>query len=112
MEVIDPVEDYLALLEEVFDFGMLRKFITRPDFSLTFDALHAVTGAYAGPILVDKLGAPASAVRCATHLLIWMTLAAEPFSPSNIHGPCHCPASCRWQHPRQICWKWYHTGDS
>ncbi|CAK0784241.1 hypothetical protein CVIRNUC_007445 [Coccomyxa viridis] len=63
VEVIDPVEDYLALLEEVFDFGMLRKFITRPDFSLTFDALHAVTGAYAGPILVDKLGASASAVR-------------------------------------------------
>ena len=93
MEVIDPVEDYLALLEEVFDFGMLRDFITRPDFSLTFDALHAVTGAYAGPILVDKLGAPASAVRCATQVLRWMTLAAEPFSSSIIYAPCHCLAS-------------------
>ena len=87
------MEDYLALLEEVFDFGMLRDFITRPDFSLTFDALHAVTGAYAGPILVDKLGAPASAVRCATQVLRWMTLAAEPFSSSIIYAPCHCLAS-------------------
>ena len=63
VEVIDPVEDYLALLEEVFDFNMLRKFITREDFSLEFDAMHAVTGAYAGPILVDALGAPASSIR-------------------------------------------------
>ena len=68
VEVIDPVEDYLALLQEVFDFDMLRNFIARPDFSLVFDALHAVTGAYAGPILVEKLGAPQSAVRYAVAL--------------------------------------------
>ena len=68
VEVIDCVEDYLALLQEVFDFEMLRNFIARPDFSLVFDALHAVTGAYAGPILVEKLGAPESAVRCAAAL--------------------------------------------
>ncbi len=65
VEVIDPVEDYLALLQEVFDFDLLRNFIARPDFSIVFDALHAVTGAYAGPILCEKLGAPQSAVRCA-----------------------------------------------
>ena len=68
VEVIDPVEDYLALLQKVFDFEMLRNFIARPDFSLVFDALHAVTGAYAGPILVEKLGARQSAVRCAAAL--------------------------------------------
>ena len=60
---MDPVADYKALLEEVFDFGLLREFIARPDFSITFDALHAVTGAYAAPILVDTLGAPASSIR-------------------------------------------------
>ena len=60
------MEDYLALLKEVFDFDLLRTFIARPDFSLTFDALHAVTGAYAGPILVDELGAPADSIRRAT----------------------------------------------
>ncbi|BDA44970.1 Phosphoglucomutase, chloroplastic [Coccomyxa sp. Obi] len=68
VEVIDPVEDYLALLKEVFDFNMLREFIKRPDFSLEFDAMHAVTGAYAGPILVDALGAPASSIRNGTPL--------------------------------------------
>ena len=63
VEVVDPVEDYLALLKEVFDFDLLRTFIARPDFSITFDALHAVTGAYAGPILVSELGAPADSIR-------------------------------------------------
>lgn len=57
VEVIDPTEDYLALFQEVFDFPKLKAFVSRPDFSLVFDALHAVTGAYAGPLLVDLLGA-------------------------------------------------------
>ena len=64
VEVVDPVADYLATLREVFDFPLLRDFLARPDFSLTFDAMHAVTGAYAGPILVDALGAPASSILC------------------------------------------------
>ena len=63
MEVIDAVKDYMETLSEVFDFDLLRKFLSRPDFSFVFDALHAVTGAYAGPFFVDKLGAdPASLV--------------------------------------------------
>lgn len=73
VEVIDPVEDYLALLKEVFDFDMLRKFIARPDFSLVFDAMHAVTGAYAEPIFVEQLGAPSSAVRCVS-AISWASL--------------------------------------
>lgn len=61
VEVIDSVSDYLATLKEVFDFPLLKKFLSRPDFRFTFDAMWAVTGAYAGPILVDELGAnPAS----------------------------------------------------
>ena len=65
VEVVDPVADYMATLREVFDFALLRDFLARPDFSLVFDAMHAVTGAYAGPILVDALGAPASSILCA-----------------------------------------------
>ncbi|XP_057733001.1 phosphoglucomutase, chloroplastic [Arachis stenosperma] len=57
VEVIDPVSDYLELLESVFDFQLIRSLISRPDFRFTFDAMHAVTGAYAKPIFVDKLGA-------------------------------------------------------
>ncbi|RYR37565.1 hypothetical protein Ahy_A09g042444 isoform A [Arachis hypogaea] len=57
VEVIDPVSDYLELLESVFDFQLIRSLISRPDFRFTFDAMHAVTGAYAKPMFVDKLGA-------------------------------------------------------
>jgi phosphoglucomutase len=45
VEVVDPIADYLATLKEVFDFGMLKAFVTRSDFSMVFDAMHAVTGA-------------------------------------------------------------------
>lgn len=47
------------LAQEVFDFPALKAFMTRADFSFVFDALHAVTGAYAGPLFVDELGAKA-----------------------------------------------------
>ena len=65
VEVVDSVSDYLATLKEVFDFPALRKFVSRSDFSMVFDAMHAVTGAYAGPIFVEELGADAASVRCA-----------------------------------------------
>ncbi|RDY01762.1 Phosphoglucomutase, chloroplastic, partial [Mucuna pruriens] len=57
VEVIDSVSDYLELLETVFDFKLIRGLLSRPDFRFIFDAMHAVTGAYAKPIFVDKLGA-------------------------------------------------------
>ena len=44
VEVVDPVADYLETLQEVFDFGAIRALIARPDFSMVFDAMHAVTG--------------------------------------------------------------------
>ena len=56
------MEDYLATLKEVFDFPALKKFLGRSDFKLVFDAMHAVTGAYAKPIFVDQLGADAGVV--------------------------------------------------
>ncbi|PNW82321.1 hypothetical protein CHLRE_06g278210v5 [Chlamydomonas reinhardtii] len=62
VEVVDPVADYLAQLKEVFDFALLKKFLSRKDFTMVFDAMHAVTGPYAKRILVEELGAPASAV--------------------------------------------------
>ncbi|KAI5670161.1 hypothetical protein M9H77_10525 [Catharanthus roseus] len=57
VEVIDPVADYVELLENVFDFPLIQSLLSRPDFRFIFDAMHAVTGAYAKPIFVDKLGA-------------------------------------------------------
>ena len=44
VEVVDPVADYLQTLQEVFDFDAIRALIARPDFSMVFDAMHAVTG--------------------------------------------------------------------
>ncbi|ESQ43359.1 hypothetical protein EUTSA_v10012968mg [Eutrema salsugineum] len=57
VEVIDPVSDYLELMEDVFDFDLIRGLLSRSDFGFMFDAMHAVTGAYAKPIFVDNLGA-------------------------------------------------------
>jgi phosphoglucomutase len=62
VEVIDSVSDYLATLKEVFDFPALKKFVARKDFKLVFDAMNAVTGAYAKPIFVDELGADPSMI--------------------------------------------------
>ncbi|XP_030533275.1 phosphoglucomutase, chloroplastic [Rhodamnia argentea] len=57
VEVVDPVSDYLELMENVFDFQLIKALLSRPNFRFIFDAMHAVTGAYAKPIFVDKLGA-------------------------------------------------------
>ncbi|KAF4348140.1 hypothetical protein F8388_022331, partial [Cannabis sativa] len=57
VEVIDPVSDYLELMEDVFDFQLIKSLVSRSDYRFIFDAMHAVTGAYAQPIFVDKLGA-------------------------------------------------------
>lgn len=57
VEVVNPVSDYLELMENVFDFQLIKTLVSRPDFRFIFDAMHAVTGAYAKPIFVDKLGA-------------------------------------------------------
>lgn len=61
VEVIDPVSDYAALMEELFDFDAIRALIAS-GFRLRFDAMHAVTGPYAKEILETRLGAPAGSV--------------------------------------------------
>ena len=60
VEVIDPVSDYLDLAKKVFDFDLIKSLLIRSDFKMKFDAMHAITGAYAKPILVDALGADPS----------------------------------------------------
>jgi phosphoglucomutase len=41
---------------QVFDFEMIKTFVARKDFSMVFDALHAISGAYSKPLFVDRLG--------------------------------------------------------
>jgi phosphoglucomutase len=55
--VIDPVAEYAALMERIFDFDRLRDLLRR-GFRLRFDALNAVTGPYAKEIFERRLGAP------------------------------------------------------
>jgi phosphoglucomutase len=58
VEIIDPVADYAALMERIFDFDRLRG-LFRGGFRLRFDAMHAVTGPYAREIFERRLGATA-----------------------------------------------------
>ncbi|WP_071673483.1 alpha-D-glucose phosphate-specific phosphoglucomutase [Nioella nitratireducens] len=60
VEVVDPVADYAALMQTLFDFDKIRALFAS-GFTLRFDAMHAITGPYAKAILVNTLGAdPAS----------------------------------------------------
>lgn len=61
VEIVDPVEDYAALMQTLFDFDAIRAYIAS-GFSLKFDAMHAVTGPYATAILEGELGAPEGTV--------------------------------------------------
>jgi len=62
VEVVDPVHSYARLMQRLFDFERIRALLTRGDFRLCFDAMHAVTGPYARAILEGQLGAPAGSV--------------------------------------------------
>ncbi|MFY9223489.1 MAG: alpha-D-glucose phosphate-specific phosphoglucomutase [Blastocatellia bacterium] len=59
--IFDPLADYSAVMEELFDFEALRKLFAS-GFTMRFDAMHAVTGPYAHHILENTLGAPSATV--------------------------------------------------
>ncbi|HTZ37030.1 MAG TPA: alpha-D-glucose phosphate-specific phosphoglucomutase, partial [Stellaceae bacterium] len=73
--VVDPVADYAALMERIFDFDRLRA-LFRSGFGLRFDAMSAVTGPYAREIFERRLGAGAGS---AIH--------AEPLPDFGGHHP-------------------------
>lgn len=62
VEVIDPVADYAALMESLFDFEAIRAAVAS-GFTMAFDAMHAVTGPYAIEILERRLGFAPGTVR-------------------------------------------------
>ncbi len=61
VEIIDPVADYAALMEQLFDFERI-KMLFQSGFIMRFDAMHAVTGPYGRSILEKKLNAPVGTV--------------------------------------------------
>lgn len=62
IEIIDSVRDYADLMEELFDFTKIKSLLSSGNFTMVFDAMHAVTGPYAMEILVNRLGAPKKTV--------------------------------------------------
>lgn len=67
VEVIDPVADYAALMQSLFDFDAIRALIAS-GFTMKFDGMGAITGPYARRILEDMLGFPAGTVMNGTPL--------------------------------------------
>lgn len=56
VDVVDPVADYAALMESLFDFDAIRAMF-RSGFRMRMDSMCAVTGPYAVEILENRLGA-------------------------------------------------------
>ena len=70
VSVIDPVSDYLELLESIFDFSLINNFLDlhRSDFRVLFDGLNGATGPYARAVLVGSFGLPKSSIQNCTPL--------------------------------------------
>lgn len=62
VEVIDCVSDYAELMESLFDFNAIRANV-QAGFTMSFDAMSAVTGPYATEILEGRLGFAKGTVR-------------------------------------------------
>lgn len=75
--VIDSVSDYVAYMQEIFDFSTLKK-LFQSGFSMTFDAMNAVTGPYAKRLFEELLGAPTGTVVNAIPLPDFGGLHPEP----------------------------------
>jgi phosphoglucomutase len=56
VDVVDPVSDYAALMETLFDFPAIRAMFAE-GFRMRMDSMCAVTGPYAVEILENRLGA-------------------------------------------------------
>ncbi len=67
VEVVDPVDDYAALMERLFDFPLIRRAVEQ-GLTMAFDAMSAVTGPYATEILERRLGFAPGTVRNAVPL--------------------------------------------
>jgi phosphoglucomutase len=62
ISIIDPVQDYAALMETLFDFGRIQDLFASGLFNMCYDAMHAITGPYAYDIIERRLGAPPGTV--------------------------------------------------
>ncbi len=68
IEIFDPVTDYAQLMEQLFDFDLIREMFDSGTFAMRYDAMHAVTGPYAEHILEQMLNAAPGTVMNASPL--------------------------------------------
>lgn len=61
IEIIDPIKDYVEMMEGIFDFQALKQ-LFKSGFTMKFDAMNAVTGPYAIRIFEEILGAAKGSV--------------------------------------------------
>ncbi|OAA57906.1 phosphoglucomutase 2 [Niveomyces insectorum RCEF 264] len=66
VEIVDSTADYVAMLREIFDFDLIRRYFAQHrDVKVLFDGLHGVTGPYGTAIFDQALGlGPASTQNC------------------------------------------------
>ncbi len=67
VEIVDPVSDYVALMQTLFDFDAIKD-LFKSGFTMRFDGMGAITGPYAQRVLVEMLGAEARTVMNGTPL--------------------------------------------
>jgi len=65
VSIIDSVADYTILLESIFDFPLIKKFLDehRSDFQVLFDGLNGVTGPYARALFVESFDLPETSIQ-------------------------------------------------
>lgn len=61
VDVIDSVNDYAELMQQIFDFDAIKQLFAS-GFSMRFDGMSAVSGPYAKQIIEGILGAPVGTV--------------------------------------------------
>ena len=61
IEVIDPLTDYVEMMQNIFDFEAIKRLFAG-GFTFRFDAMNAVTGPYAQKIFEEILGAAKGSV--------------------------------------------------
>ncbi|MFI3241273.1 MAG: alpha-D-glucose phosphate-specific phosphoglucomutase [Alphaproteobacteria bacterium] len=77
IEVIDPVTDYVVMMQEIFDFPAIKKLFA-DGFSFVFDGMNAISGPYAIEIFENILGAKKGSVINAVPLPDFGGLHPEP----------------------------------
>lgn len=61
IDIIDPVADYVDYMQEIFDFKAIKRLFAS-GFTMTYDAMNAITGPYAHRLFEEILGAPKGTV--------------------------------------------------